>query len=922
MESRQPSAGSGPWDRPRHGGSQASHSAEYQHGQPGSSLPTNAPYTASRQSRPGSQPVHHPDTRVGGRQHGAPQYTVYPQGERPDPFQHSAGQHGDFQSTFFHHGRPDAMQSAMSKDRLPPQQVISGHNPHQSMLQAHERSHGGPQSMSQNGGPQTNISQQRGAQQSMSQQRGGQINIPQHGNQQPDLNRFTDRCSGIFQHVRPQQIMLDYRTESSGTSHHGGPQQNILEYNIETQSIALDRNSQQAIPNQGEIPLNIQQDRGLGSTISLHDAQKSDVSKHGDFQSRGTHFGGPQFGQLQHDLLQHKDAQPHSYQFGGSQHGGSFSDVLHHSNPQQSTIRFGDPKPGVSSFGGSQAGMLNPVVPVNRPQQNDIFRYRAPSPGTVHQCPTLLQPVPPQTTPYVDNTVQGHHNFPLPFHENFTNPSFPVPPPVFSGYHKESDLKVPHLQAQVNDPQNVFNQELLNVQRGDRFDNRDMFNVQRNDSHLQHDLIPGQLPSERVVVQNKPFGQKDRFYEHDVPFLQQDIPDLQRDPHFLHHSRFSEQHGGPFVPHNIPNLQVEDNVMLLNRQSDMPLEKNGETYKDSFQQWLSSFLACQRKKPSPKPDAIQSISIPEAHRLIYGALQLVSQLDSLCQTLENEAGESWTRDYEKASDIRIELERKLKELEKPGHIQSVKKKLDRVRKKRLRWQRRREAMEEEDKVEQERAAEKEATIDSWRMQCIHAVEEKKRERELKAAADGVLAEVRKKQSDAKKMLDVLKSLEKLRKLRKEAAGRKGVFPPASADDTFKNHTDKLRTMVHKRTALYDAEERALRVILEGEQEEERQRDKDKRLRKEKEKVLQKQRELDSILFGDPEPLPNMHPLQPFRQYYLQAENSVVSLVQIRHAWDQYLVPPDHPNTSSIPRGWVVPTLPSSDIWATALKQAE
>lgn len=44
---------------------------------------------------------------------------------------------------------------------------------------------------------------------------------------------------------------------------------------------------------------------------------------------------------------------------------------------------------------------------------------------------------------------------------------------------------------------------------------------------------------------------------------------------------------------------------------------------------------------------------------------------------------------------------------------------------------------------------------------------------MKLAADAVLSEVRKKQADAKRMLDILKSLEKLRKLRKEAAARKG-----------------------------------------------------------------------------------------------------------------------------------------------------
>lgn len=47
------------------------------------------------------------------------------------------------------------------------------------------------------------------------------------------------------------------------------------------------------------------------------------------------------------------------------------------------------------------------------------------------------------------------------------------------------------------------------------------------------------------------------------------------------------------------------------------------------------------------------------------------------------------------------------------------------------------------------------------------------EQELKLAADAVLCEVRKKQADVKRMQDILRSLEKLRRLRKEAASRKG-----------------------------------------------------------------------------------------------------------------------------------------------------
>lgn len=47
------------------------------------------------------------------------------------------------------------------------------------------------------------------------------------------------------------------------------------------------------------------------------------------------------------------------------------------------------------------------------------------------------------------------------------------------------------------------------------------------------------------------------------------------------------------------------------------------------------------------------------------------------------------------------------------------------------------------------------------------------EQELKLAADSVLCEVRRKQADVKRMQDIMRSLEKLRKLRKEAASRKG-----------------------------------------------------------------------------------------------------------------------------------------------------
>ncbi|XP_040270204.1 programmed cell death protein 7 [Bufo bufo] len=653
---------------------------------------------------------------------------------------------------------------------------------------------------------------------------------------------------------------------------HRSPPQGVMQYNAgtpRTPEVGIQGRPLPMIPARSDeyVSDHRRDGQGMGQRLYSHeDLQQSGARLHGGPQHRA--------GERQESMYSEgplpRSGHPDAYQTGFFHLGGPDPASSQYSGGRQHELPHNRSNlPHAYQTEGCHPGMSG-IYNVETPQAPDTYNYRAPSPG-LQQFSAQPQPA----------TQHSHYNVP-PIHGNLPNPSYALPPPVgpvFSGSAEESDLEVPRLQREPHHSHHLLN--------------------------LHQDRRQGLDPL---------MASGGRHFEDDARFPQHKVPDGRRDPCLV------LQRGIPFLSQ--PTLHMEDNSVHLDRHTD--LEKGGPADRDVFVQWLSSFLACRRKKPPAKPDAVPAVSIAEARGLIYGALRLVSQLDSLCQSLEssNKAGEPWTGDYEKAADIRGDLEKRLKELEKPGYIQGVKRKLERVRKKRLRCQRRRQSAEEEGKLAAERSAEKEASIDLWRMKCIQVVEEKKRERELKATADHVLWEVRKKQNDVKKMLDVLKSLEKLRKLRKEAAGRKGVFPPPSADETFSNHIKRLRTLVHKRSALYDAEEMTLRVILEGEQEEERQRESDKRLKKEKEKTLQKQRELDSILFGDTEPLPHLHPLQPFRHYYLQTEHSVVSLVQIRHEWDLFLVPPDHPDGSSIPRGWVVPTLPSNDTWATALKQSD
>ncbi|KAK2913396.1 hypothetical protein Q8A67_001795 [Cirrhinus molitorella] len=338
------------------------------------------------------------------------------------------------------------------------------------------------------------------------------------------------------------------------------------------------------------------------------------------------------------------------------------------------------------------------------------------------------------------------------------------------------------------------------------------------------------------------------------------------------------------------------------------------------EQWIQSFLL-KRKNKSIEPKQTESKpSISQYREKLYGTVKMLSELNIVCQRLKDnlENQDVWTETLSRATELKSNIQQSLVDLKDVDCVSSVKRKLLLINKKRARMRRRKMEQREEKQEQEDRRAEREAEVDKWQMKRIQEVEEKNREKELKLAADAVLSEVRKKQSDAKRMQDILKSLEKLRKLRKEAAARKGMFPGQESDERFEGHLERLRSLIRKRTGVYATEEKALRVMLEGEQEEERKRDREKRQKKEKEKLLQKKREVDAMLFGAE--MPPDHPLQPFLNYYTPAERSLPALIQIRREWDQFLVSAEHPDGTSVPQGWVLPDQPADDIWATALEK--
>ncbi|XP_041640730.1 programmed cell death protein 7 [Cheilinus undulatus] len=376
-----------------------------------------------------------------------------------------------------------------------------------------------------------------------------------------------------------------------------------------------------------------------------------------------------------------------------------------------------------------------------------------------------------------------------------------------------------------------------------------------------------------------------------------------------------------------PPLPPRNDNLNWNQGPPRRAEDEADLQKNQDQQWIRRFLQSRGKtsrssqikeQPQSVPD-LQPRCIPELRRALYRAAQLVSQLAETCESLRNSVQEDcmWARSYSEALKLKKELQDSLSVLGDGENLAGWKTKLSQVAKRRSRRLRSRRLLQLEENQRAERSAEKEAGIDKWRLQQIQQVEEKKKEQEVKLAADSVLCEVRRKQADVKRMQDVLRAVEKLRKLRKEAASRKGISTEAECDGAFTERVEELRDVMKRRTVLYSAEEKALRVMLEGEQEEERRREQERKVKKERERQLQRKRRVHAVLFGEDLPADSL--LQPFTQFYTQADRSLHALLQIRREWDVFLVEADHPDGSFLPQTWILPDPPSDQAWASVLQ---
>jgi len=108
-------------------------------------------------------------------------------------------------------------------------------------------------------------------------------------------------------------------------------------------------------------------------------------------------------------------------------------------------------------------------------------------------------------------------------------------------------------------------------------------------------------------------------------------------------------------------------------------------------------------------------------------------------------------------------------------------------------------------------------------------------------------------------------------------------------------------------------------MLETEHEQTKEKEREMQQVRVKERLASYEDQLHTWLFGSQSPVGPLDPVFPYAQYYDLANYSVDTFVKIRQEWDVYAVPAGSGSGSGIPPGWVIPSEPADEVWASALK---
>lgn len=326
--------------------------------------------------------------------------------------------------------------------------------------------------------------------------------------------------------------------------------------------------------------------------------------------------------------------------------------------------------------------------------------------------------------------------------------------------------------------------------------------------------------------------------------------------------------------------------------------------------FLSKFSVSKQVKKN-------KITVPEYRYAIKAVIHLIRLLKEKKKKLTSilEADErEWRLEMQSSLDIQKELSSFCSFISSPDHLNSMMKKIKLIKKKRNGKKLAKQyKLAEKVKAEHD-SKERDQEIDKWLDDIKEKNQKLKREAEMKKEADFILLEVRRKIHEAKKTIEKIKAFEKLRHSRQENSLKKGLHIQSEHNEKFKKKMSVLKETMQRQLVDYEAEEKALKVMLETEQEGQWEEEAQWKIKKLKTMQQKKQKNIIECLFGvSGDPLPT-DPLYLFHKYHTSANSSIENLVQIRRQWDSFL----SEDGESVPQQWVVPVAPSNASWEQSL----
>lgn len=314
--------------------------------------------------------------------------------------------------------------------------------------------------------------------------------------------------------------------------------------------------------------------------------------------------------------------------------------------------------------------------------------------------------------------------------------------------------------------------------------------------------------------------------------------------------------------------------------------------------WLQNWLQFRPLKEQHKIAPQEGLSISAAQSKLRHWIETLKDLkdnyDHLHKIVSLPAKE-WSDVWSTVAVKKLEISKLMNSFNGKA-LENLRRKHVKQVNKRTRLKRRQAEQKKEVYLAQLRCQRLHQKADAWLADMQLTVDRARKDEKLKKEADSVLSEVTRRQSDGRRQVALLEALQKLHQARLqdiEARGNKLCGEEKQAASHSTKVLNHLLTLWSKKMEEYAKEEHALRVMLE------------ESAAKQSDLEIQNTRhiltEWEKCLFG-PDSADSLFDIN--------------TLVSIRHAWDQYMVPEGLvvPMASTIPVGWVLPTTPSSSEW--------